>query len=232
MAKKLFDYAYQDKVKFQKNVTTTVLIVFGLFIVISALMMWGVFSVGVKSTSMEPGIKKGSCLLVTAVVKKANRGDLVLLKPQTQQKLGLIGSLIDNLGGFFTAHKFFPLSHSSLTSRNSCVRRVQAVAGDTIYMQNYILYIKPKGQDQFLTEYEIIQKPYEARIGAAPAGWDTDLGISGDYPETTLKADEYFVLCDNRNVAADSRMWGIIQKQRIAGRVFFCYFPFNKIKIF
>lgn len=47
--------------------------------------------------------------------------------------------------------------------------------------------------------------------------------------EIVLGDDEYFVLGDNRNNSADSRIIGVINKKSITGVTDFRFFPFNKI---
>ena len=87
--------------------------------------------------------------------------------------------------------------------------------GDTIYMRDYVMYIKPVGERHFLTEFEITPKTYNVTFFTAPAGWDSSLGVKGSFDEITLGLDEYFVLGDNRKSTDDSRLWGVITKEDI-----------------
>lgn len=47
--------------------------------------------------------------------------------------------------------------------------------------------------------------------------------------EVTVGTDEFFVLGDNRSHSADSRQWGMVPKKDIVGRVFFRYWPVNRL---
>lgn len=92
------------------------------------------------------------------------------------------------------------------------IKRIIAIPGDKIEIKkNGYIYIN---DNRILYDY----------------GYETidDGGIASS--PITLKEDEYFMLGDNRNFSTDSRdpSVGIISRDKIIGKAFFCIYPFDK----
>jgi len=96
------------------------------------------------------------------------------------------------------------------------IKRIIGIPGDIITIQNNSITLSNESLDEDI----ILEEPYVAK----------DVVYS---PMTAiLKEDEYFVLGDNRAASSDSRIWGILPKENIAGRAFIRLFPLNLIDVF
>ena len=185
-----------------------------------------------NSTSMIPDIPEKSIVMTFPAASVYTRGDVVLLEPQYKKTASFAMRSLDRFVKFFTAQQISLLEDSLQPSSKSHIRRVVGVPGDTIYMRDYVLYIKPQGERLFLTEFEITDKSYNVTFYVPPADWDTEIGVKGSFDEVYLGPDQYFVLADNRKSSDDSRLWGTIKKENIKAKVLFCYFPFNSFRMY
>lgn len=99
------------------------------------------------------------------------------------------------------------------------IKRVIGLPGETVELSGEAPIVSiinsshPKGF--------ILSEPY-----ISPANYG---GVSD--AQYTLKKDEFFVLGDNRGVSADSRMWGVLPRSDIVGRVLVRLYPFDSIGI-
>lgn len=181
---------------------------------------------------MIPDIPEKSIVMASPFVSDFSRGEVVIVDSLYKKKTGFFFRFFDHFVRFFTAQQISLIEDSMQPSTKPHIRRVVGMPGDTIYMRDYVLYVKEQGGKHFLTEFEISEKPYNVTFYVPPADWDTEIGVKGSFDEITLGPDEYFLLADNRKASDDSRLWGSVQKDRITARVLMCYFPFNKFKSF
>jgi signal peptidase I len=98
----------------------------------------------------------------------------------------------------------------NITSENGeepIIKRVIGQPNDRVIIENGVVFING-------TEID------EAYIKEADTSGAIDL---------TLGSDEYFVMGDHRTVSADSRTLGIIRSNKIIGKVFCRFYPFDRI---
>ena len=100
------------------------------------------------------------------------------------------------------------------TNSHYYVKRVIAVPGDTVLIQNGAVYVNGE-----LFEEEVEVNAIE------------EAGLAAE--EITLGDDEYFVLGDNRNNSSDSRdpSVGILKRKDLLGRAWVRIYPFDKLGV-
>ena len=88
------------------------------------------------------------------------------------------------------------------------IKRIIGVPGDSVLITNGDVFINNKK----------INEPYLA-VGTKTT------------PETsrTLKANEYFLMGDNRANSSDSRIWGVADKRYLIGKAWFALWPKDEI---
>lgn len=95
------------------------------------------------------------------------------------------------------------------TEDEKIIKRVIGLPGETLKIENNILYINgQETKEKFLKE-ETADFNIE------------DLGI------TKIPSDSYFVMGDNRDNSKDSRMIGPVKKSQIVGKTKLVIFPFS-----
>lgn len=107
--------------------------------------------------------------------------------------------------------------HYPLDTSKYYIKRIIGLPGETVEVKNgrVIVYngVNPDGV--------VLDENYLPK----------NLATNGQVKKK-MGADEYFVLGDNRPVSSDSRIWGLLPKGDIVGRVWFRIWPFNRMVIF
>lgn len=132
----------------------------------------------VVGDSMEPTLHGGDRLLATRSYTTAERGDIISLELQTKD------------------------------GPDAIIKRVVAIAGDTIEIRDGVLYVND------------IPEPTEGRYLEKNGRGE---GVTAVVPEGTV-----FVLGDNRPVSLDSRFVGPIPMKNIDGKFVFRFMPFGR----
>jgi signal peptidase I len=158
-----------------------VVIVVAAFVLALLVQQFIVKPFAIPSPSMENTLLEGDRVLVNRLVyhfHPPNRGDVIVFHPP-----GSPGS-------------------------DPFIKRVVAVAGDTIAVHDGQLYLNGEAQDE----------PYLK-----------DPVMDGDYPETKIQTGYVWAMGDNRNNSGDSRVFGQVPLSAIMGEAFAIYWPLNHI---
>ena len=118
------------------------------------------------------------------------------------------------------------------------VKRLVAVAGDTIWMRDGLLHVNgmpqrqsaeaqknPRGDGGFSHPLFQWQKAYEVRgtrAGDPPASPTLD-----DWGPLVVPPNMLFMLGDNRYDSKDGRYWGLVPRENVRGRPVFVYYSYR-----
>ncbi len=154
----------------------------------------------VPSSSMEQTIQVGDYILsekVTYYFSEPERGDIVTFTNPMDESISTGETAID--------------------STSILVKRVIAVAGDTVDIRNGNLYVNG----------ELQVEDYVADGVETYSFTETYNGIDIEYPYTVADG-ELWVMGDNRENSLDSRYFGPIDADTVTGKVFFIYWPLGR----
>ena len=213
MNRQLYEYSYELRKQRKRKFLFFIIYFFIIYFLINIIFAFLIFPVKQVSTSMVPDFPENSISFVTPLNVTMNRGDVVLLKNKVTDPKNVFEKIWHNISLFFTAQQYDSYARKEYPDTNNQIRRVVGLPGDEIYMNDYVLYIKPQGEKHFLTEFELSKKAYNLTFVTPPSDWNGSVGVKGSFDPITLGADEYFVLGDNRIAVSDSRLWGSISKR-------------------
>ena len=232
---KSMQYSYKAQKNKRNRLLNLFILFFILFIAYNCLSFF-FFSVWVvENDTMQPEINAGDRLIFSSFMPPWNitdenplpfrRGNIVLIDMRHERNQRLPVRIADTIVRFFTAQRV-----SIFQGRGQFyVKRLIALPGDEISMNNYVFRVRTDGSLFSLTENELSHRPYHPFIPQTMALWDESIPFSGTMNTLILGPDECFVVSDDRTNTNDSRTWGPISPSQITARAVLRFWPLNRI---
>ena len=236
MAKRWRQYSYADQQNYFRKIRIFLTWFFAFFVLHALVSGLVVSNRVVENNTMQPGILAGERFVffsftVQHLFRDRAEGSLPFRRGQVV--------LVDRDAGnrpvvrviFDWVVRFFTLQRYSLFPKDDTlyIKRVVGLPGDTISMNNFMIRIKPAGQEYEYTEFELTEQDYVPELPQYSPQWDESIPFSGFMDSVILGKEECFVLSDDRSVTNDSRTWGPVPSDSIIARVLVRYWPLTRI---
>ena len=229
--------SYTDQQNYLRKVRIVLAWIISFFVIHTLVSGLLVSNRVVENTTMKPGLLPGERFVFFSftlqhLFRDRNEGNLpflrrgqIVLVDRSAGKRPLPRMFADSFVRFFTLQRYtlFPKEDTLF------VKRVLGLPGDTISMNNYVIRIKPAGEDYEYTEFEMAERDYTPELPQVSLQWDESIPFSGFMDSITLGKEECFVLSDDRSVTNDSRTWGPVPADSIAARVLVRYWPLTRL---
>lgn len=219
-----------------RRVRRIVVIIF-LFLLYQFFSIYISTPLTIRSRSMEPLLMPSDRILFSRVSLQTmtmfDRGDLVVIQPPFYRKNQTFIELMNPFLRFFTFQKIQMSSYNRPAWEIPyMVKRIVALPGDSIRIENFKAFITQGGKRSEVHEYDLIKGNYTINHPYLPEGWTKGYPFDGDMEEIRLGENEFFILSDSRGMGNDSLLWGALKEEYILGKVFFRYFPFRRMSSF
>lgn len=99
--------------------------------------------------------------------------------------------------------------------REFFIKRIIGLPGESVIIENGKVLVETQSGETLT-----LQEPYVQNIG------------NGRDAAYELRADEYFVMGDNRPESSDSRIWGVLPRENLIGRAFVRLLPADQASLF
>jgi signal peptidase I len=244
MVSRRHKYSYTTQKEKRKKAFSVVKVAFLVFILYYVVSSFLLGNIAVKNSSMRPGIEPGDRILITPLIygpplplfgarlpgfSKPKRGDIVLLRPPYLSESTGFPLLLDAVVRFVTLQNVSILNGGrDQWEKSELLKRVVALPGDSVYVKDFVVYVKPKGSAHYLTEYEVGNRVYDLKRDDLPDNWDPSFPFSGSFDPIELGEGRYFVIGDNRIASSDSRYWGTIGERDILAEAILRYWPLRR----
>lgn len=227
-------FSYTEKIK-RNKIFALIIFIFIVLIILYQLISSFIFKTyRLQTNMMYPTFEKGEILGATPIFHAENlqRGDIVFRKALYKSDLNIFEKTVDAVCALFTAKLFQPFSRDRTALTSGTVLRVIGLPGDTIYLDNFVAYIKNTQNENFLTEFELSDIDYNISTTQVPNNWERSLPFSAATKTFVLGKNEFFLLSDNRIASFDSRLSGTCSAANISEKIICVTWPFKAWKKF
>ena len=193
-----------------------------------------------RSDSMLPTLEKREFIIYSPAIyrlplptsirsiphlRRPRRGDLVLIAPPYSRQRTPLFSVLNATTRFFTLQL---VGIDGGRPSTSIVRRVIALPGDRVRMEDNLFSILPSGRNRFQSEQSLISPTYSLQRMPLPAGWRAEHPFSGNMSAIEVPIGYLLVAADNRAAGLDSRHWGMLPEEAVEGIALLRYFPLQR----